>query len=155
MLQTEKASSSYICACEAKGRRSRRWMLAFEEKNNNKKKVQGCWKRQGNTVIAEVAKAFASSSETKELRVSCLSAMWGSPVDNKLSVNIGRGCCYLTAIHLGIFLRGGKTGGLDGKRIDMLELPSQLVQRGMSVSHSIRRKGCSFLPLLPSDLLLV
>lgn len=44
-------------------------------------KIQGCWKIQGDTVIAEVAKMFATSNETKELvesklplckvRVSC------------------------------------------------------------------------------------
>lgn len=51
-------------------------------------------------VIAEVAKTFASSNEAKEFRISCFSPK--SPVDTELS--IGRGCCYVIAIHFGMFL---------------------------------------------------
>lgn len=57
-----------------------------------------------------MAKTFASSNGTKEFRVSCLSARQGSPVDTGLSLSIGRGCCYVIAIHFwdSFFLIGEK-----------------------------------------------
>lgn len=63
----------------------------------------GCWKIQGGTVIAEAAETFADRNETKEFRVSCLSARQESPVNTGLSINIGWVSCYVSAIHFGIF----------------------------------------------------
>lgn len=61
-----------------------------------------------------MAKTFAGSNETKEFRISCLSARRGSPVDTELSVSIGRGC---NCNSFGDIFNRGKIGGLDGKEL--------------------------------------